>query len=156
MDHAEHAPSRPTRPGRLPPPPGTCPLAPPASPHVPLPQDGEVTAAETAHYVGQDAGFDWAAQEGWSVAAAAQHSQEALDGADAGGTVSKAELAAHLRALLQVCACLQSRCGLEGAAARRAVQPDGRMVISRLQQPWSRLTRFWDGRRGSCSKLVNS
>ncbi|PRW56551.1 type III [Chlorella sorokiniana] len=64
-------------------------------------KDGEVTAAETAHYVDQDAGFDWLAQEGWSVAAAAQHSQQALDGADAGGTVSKAELAAHLRALLQ-------------------------------------------------------
>ena len=61
-----------------------------------------MTAAETAQYVGQDSGFDWLAQEGWSVAAAAQHSTEALDGTDAGGTVSKAELAAHLRALLQV------------------------------------------------------
>ena len=71
--------------------------------HLPrsLPQDGELTAAETAHYVGQDASFEWLEQEGWSVAAAAQHSQQALDGADAGGTVSQAELAAHLRALLQ-------------------------------------------------------
>ncbi len=114
-----------------------------------------MTAAETAHYVGQDAGFDWAAQEGWSIAAAAQHSQEALDGADAGGTVSKAELAAHLRALLQVRACMPSCCGLAGAAARQAVQPDGRMVISRLQQPWSRLTRFWAG-AGAVALVVNS
>lgn len=61
-----------------------------------------MTAAETAQYVGQDAGFDWLAQEGWSMADAALHSAQALDGTDAGGTVSKAELAAHLRALLQV------------------------------------------------------
>lgn len=42
-----------------------------------------------------------AQEEGWPHAAAAQASQEALDGPDKGEGISAAELAQHLRALLQ-------------------------------------------------------
>lgn len=63
-------------------------------------QDGQVDASETARYAGS--AFDFGGEEGWSVAVAAARSQAALDGADAGGTVSQSELAAHLRVLLQV------------------------------------------------------
>jgi hypothetical protein len=47
-------------------------------------------------------------QEGWAAGEAVHASQEALDGPDAGATVSAAELTAHLRALMQV---------LEGASS---------------------------------------
>lgn len=60
--------------------------------------DGQLDALETASYA--SAALDLR-EEGWSPDAAARHSQEALDSADAGATVSKAEVQAHLHALMQ-------------------------------------------------------
>lgn len=63
-------------------------------------QDNQITAEEIALSAAA-AGLDWDA-EGWTRQRAAAAGAAALDGADAGTTVSRQELQAHLRALLQV------------------------------------------------------
>lgn len=61
--------------------------------------DGQLDDAETAQFAAASLDLQ---QEGWSAQAAQAASRAALDGPDAGATVSEAELAAHLVALLQV------------------------------------------------------
>lgn len=63
-------------------------------------RDGQLDASEAERYAAT-AGLDWQA-EGWSPQRAAAAGAAALDSSDAGETVSRAELQAHLRVLLQV------------------------------------------------------
>jgi hypothetical protein len=61
--------------------------------------DGQLDELETAQFAAASLDLK---QEGWSAQAAQAASRAVLDGPDAGATVSEAELAAHLVALLQV------------------------------------------------------
>jgi hypothetical protein len=60
--------------------------------------DGQLDASETERFAA--ASLD-PQQEGWSAAAAGAASRGALDGPDAGATVSREEVVAHLAALMQ-------------------------------------------------------
>ena len=64
-----------------------------------LDADGQLKRAELERYAAASLDMQ---QEGWAAGEAVHASQEALDGPDAGATVSAAELTAHLRALMQV------------------------------------------------------
>ena len=64
-----------------------------------LDADGQLKRAELERYAAASLDMQ---QEGWAARDAVHASQEALDGPDAGASVSAAELAAHLRALMQV------------------------------------------------------